>query len=122
MGVAYYGNYLAFFECGRVEALRQVGADYFRVVDRGVHLPVVEAVVRYRQPAVFDDLLLVHTLVTALRGARFTFVYQVVRERDGALIADGHTVHACIDARSMRAVRLPDWLRSDLARLRPAAA
>ena len=117
MGVAYYGNYLAFFESGRVEAMRQVGAEYSRVVDRGVHLPVVEAVVRFRQPAYFDDLLLVYTRAEAVRGARFTFLYQVVRERDGALIADGRTVHACVDARSMRAVRIPDWLHGDLALL-----
>jgi acyl-CoA thioester hydrolase len=62
MGVAYYGNYLAFFETGRVEAMRQIGADYAAVVRRGVHLPVVEAVVRHLEPAYFDDLLLVFTL------------------------------------------------------------
>jgi acyl-CoA thioester hydrolase len=50
MGVAYYGNFLAFFETGRVEAMRQIGADYASVVLRGVHLVVVEATVRYRQP------------------------------------------------------------------------
>jgi len=117
MGVAYYANYLAFFESGRVEAMRGIGADYACVVRRGVHLPVVEAQVRYRQAAQFDDLLLVHTRADDVRGARFTFRYEIVRERDGAPIASGYTVHACIDAGSMRAVRLPDWLRTDLARL-----
>jgi len=38
MGVAYYANYPAFFESGRVEAMRQTGADYAHVVCRGVHL------------------------------------------------------------------------------------
>lgn len=117
MGVAYYANYLAFFESGRVEAMRCIEADYASVVRRGVHLPVVEAQVHYRQPARFDDLLLVHTRADDLRGARFTFRYEIVRDNDGARIASGHTVHACVDAASMRAVRLPDWLRADLARL-----
>jgi acyl-CoA thioester hydrolase len=117
MGVAYYANYLAFFETGRVEAMRQIGADYTSVVQRGVHLPVVEALVQYRAPAVFDDVLLVRTRATNLRGARFTFTYEVVREADGAPVASGHTVHACIDATSMRPVRLPGWLRDELARL-----
>ena len=67
--------------------------------------------------AYFGDLLLVHTRAAAIRGGRFAFVYEVIRERDGALVADGHTVHACLDAGSMRAVRLPEWLRGDLARL-----
>jgi acyl-CoA thioester hydrolase len=117
MGVAYYANYLAFFESGRIEALRLVGADYLRVVRRGIHLPVIEATVRYRQPAYFDDLLLVFTHATNLSGARFTFVYDVRREADGVRIASGHTVHACVDAQSLRPVRLPAWLRDDLLRL-----
>jgi acyl-CoA thioester hydrolase len=117
MGVAYYANYLAFFESGRVEAMRAIGADYASVVRRGVHLPVVEAHVQYRQATRFDDLLLVHTRADNVRGARFTFRYEIVREIDGARIASGHTVHACLDAGSMRPVRLPDWLRTDLARM-----
>ncbi|MCA1648119.1 MAG: acyl-CoA thioesterase [Chloroflexi bacterium] len=114
MGVAYYANYLAFFESGRVEALRQIGAEYAEVVRRGIHLPVIEATVRYRQPAYFDDLLLVFTHAANLAGARFTFVYEVHREADRALLASGHTVHACVDAQSLRPVRLPGWLRADL--------
>ena len=117
MGVAYYGNFLAFFETGRVEAMRQIGADYTSVVRRGVHLPVVEATVRYLQPARFDDLLLVHVGADDVRGARFTFRYHVVRDGDGARIASGHTVHACVDAVSLRPVRLPKWLLEDLQQL-----
>jgi acyl-CoA thioester hydrolase len=117
MGVAYYGNFLAFFETGRVEAMRQIGADYASVVRRGVHLPVVEAAVRYLRPARFDDLLLVHVAAEDLRGARFTFRYDIVRDGDGTRIATGHTVHACVDALSLRPVRLPTWLIADLSRL-----
>jgi acyl-CoA thioester hydrolase len=117
MGVAYYANYLAFFESGRVEAMRQIGADYAAVVRRGVHLPVVEAAVRYVQPAVFDDLLLVSTRAENIRGARFTFHYEVIRDADNITVATGQTVHAVVDAESMRPVRIPAWLRADLARL-----
>jgi acyl-CoA thioester hydrolase len=117
MGVAYYANYLAFFESGRVEAMRQIGADYASVVRRGVHLPVVEASVRYLLPAVFDDLLLVRARADDLRGARFTFRYEVVRETDGVPIASGHTVHAVVATDTLRPIRIPQWLRDDLARL-----
>ena len=121
MGVAYYANYLAFFESGRVEAMRQIGADYAQVVGRGVHLPVIEATVRYRRPAHFDDLLLVDTHAADMGVVRFSFVYDVRRETDGVVVATGHTVHACVDAQSLRPVRLPGWLRADLQRLRQPA-
>jgi acyl-CoA thioester hydrolase len=117
MGVVYYGNYLAFFESARVETMRQIGADYASAVRRGVHIPVVEATVRYRQPAVFDDVLLVRTHAAHIGKARFTFSYEIVREADGALIASGHTVHACVESQTMQPVRIPTWLRQDLMRL-----
>ncbi len=40
MGVVYYGNYLTYFEVGRVEFLRQHGFP-MSAVDRKVHMPVV---------------------------------------------------------------------------------
>jgi acyl-CoA thioester hydrolase len=117
MGVAYHGNFLAFFETGRVEAMRQIGAHYAEVVQRGVHLVVVQALVRYRQPAVFDDLLLVATRAADLGRARFSFVYEIRRAADAALIASGQTLHACVDAQTLKPVRLPTWLLEDLRRL-----
>jgi acyl-CoA thioester hydrolase len=117
MGVVYYANYLAFFETGRVEALRQIGASYSDVVQRGVHLAVVEALARYHRPAVFDDVLLVSCRVDEIRRAQFTFHYEAYREQDQVLIASGHTSHACIDATSLKAVRLPEWLLDALRRM-----
>ncbi len=117
MGVVHHANYLAFFEIGRVDALRQIGVEYAYVVRRGLHLVVVDAAVRYRQPAFFDDLLLVHTAVRDVGRARFSFAYEVYRSADGALIATGQTVHAGVDAESLKLVRLPEWLRVDLLRL-----
>ena len=34
MGIVYHANYLAFFETGRVEVLRQIGLDYNAIVAR----------------------------------------------------------------------------------------
>ena len=54
---------------------------------------MLESHVRYRQPAAFDDRLRVHARVGELRGARFRFDYEITR--DGEVIADGWTSHAC---------------------------
>jgi acyl-CoA thioester hydrolase len=45
MSVVYYGNYLTYFEVGRVEYLREHGWPMSAVNER-VHLPVVEAFVK----------------------------------------------------------------------------
>lgn len=118
MGVVYHANYLAFFETGRVEAMRQIGYAYADVVKRGLHLAVVEARAHYHRPAVFDDVLRVSTRAADIGRARFSFVYAIHRASDDELIASGQTVHACIDALTLRAVRLPDWLLEALERMR----
>lgn len=116
MGVVYYGNYLRYFEAGRNEYLREKGARY-RDVERefDIHLPVVEANVRYRHPARYDDLLRIETEVTEVRRARLRFAYRIVREEGERLLAEGETVHACVD-REGRPVKLPERLIELLGR------
>lgn len=108
MGVVYYANYLRYFEAGRNEWFRAQGARYREVeAEQGILLPVVEANVRYHRSARYDDLLRVETRVTEIRRASVRFDYRVVREEDDALLAEGHTVHACID-REHKPRRLPE--------------
>src|SRR2546426_3322208 len=71
MQIVYYGNYLTYFEVGRVEFLRAQGLP-MSDVDRKVHLPVVEAVVRYVRPARLDDLLEVRCWVSERRSEEHT--------------------------------------------------
>lgn len=108
MGVVYYGNYLRYFEAARAEFFRARGGSYLEFEKAGYKLPVVEALARYRKSALYDDLLLVKTSVDYIKGASLKFVYEVFR--DGELLADGHTVHACINAEG-KPVRFPDDAR-----------
>ena len=109
MQIVYYGNYLTYFEVGRVEFLRAQGLP-MSDVDRKVHLPVVEAVVRYVRPARLDDLLEVRCWVSERRRASFRFSYEVV-SADGATVATGSTLHACQDPATSRIIAVPPWLR-----------
>jgi acyl-CoA thioester hydrolase len=109
MSVVYYGNYLTYFEVGRVEYLREAGWPVSAVNDR-VHLPVVEAFVRYVKPARLDDLLLVSSRVSERKRASFRFAYEI-RNEAGDLVATGHTVHACWNPATARMIPIPDWLK-----------
>ena len=81
--------------------------------DLGLEALVLETHIRYLQPARFDDRLVVHARCVDVRGARFRYEYVV--ERDGALVADGWTSHATVDAVSFRPTRIPDWLREAIS-------
>jgi acyl-CoA thioester hydrolase len=94
MGVVHHSNFLAYFEMGRVEWLRRRGVNYKDWTSRGLFLSVVEATVRYRAPAHFDDTLVVEANLIELRAASLRFAYRLGRESD--LLAEGMTRLACI--------------------------
>jgi len=107
MGVAWHGHYLAWFELGRTELMRELGFPYGSLEDeRGVHFPVIEVGARYRSPARYDERLRVETRLARIGHARVRFDYEVSRESDGALLATGFSEHATVD-RAGRPVRLP---------------
>lgn len=109
MGVVYYGNYLTYFEVGRVEFLRQHGLPMSEV-DRKVHMPVVEASVRYVRAARLDDLLRVRSWIAERKRASFVFRYAVRHAETGELIATGETRHACWHPETQRMIAIPEWL------------
>jgi acyl-CoA thioester hydrolase len=113
MGVAWHGQFFAWFEVGRTDLLRQFGCTYRELEADGLRFPVIEASARYLKPARYDDVLEVRTRVTAVSPVRLSFAYEVHREGTPGPLATGATVHASLDA-SGRPRRLPDDLRRRL--------
>jgi acyl-CoA thioester hydrolase len=114
MGVAYHGEYFAWFEVGRTDLLRGRGTTYRELESQGVHLPVIEAQARFLKPALYDDVLEIRTRVKALSGVRISFDYEVHREGTDGPLATGTTAHAAVDDQG-RPRRLPEQLRSFFA-------
>ena len=106
--VAHHANYLVWFEIARVDYLARFRGGYPALLAAGIDATTVEANVRFRKPARFADRLEVGARCLDVRGARFRFEYAVVR--DGTLLADGWTAHACVDATSLRPTRVPAFL------------
>jgi acyl-CoA thioester hydrolase len=114
MGVAWHGEYLAWFEVGRTDLLRGCGCTYRELEAQGLRLPVIEVQARYLLPALYDDVLEIHTRLTGVGGARVSFDYEVRREGTDGPLATGSTSHAAIDLRG-RPRRIPEDLRRRLA-------
>jgi acyl-CoA thioester hydrolase len=117
-GVVNNASYLVWFEVARVEYLERFAGGYPALREHGVEAFVTEAHLRLRTPAVFDDRLALSARCAEVRGARFRFEYML--ERDGEPVADGWTAHACVDARTHRPTRVPDWLAEALRAAAPA--
>ena len=116
MGVVYHTNFGIWFEIGRVEFLRELGLTY-RDMERvdGCYIAVAELRCRYKAPARYDDSILVRTRVKNLRESLINFAYEIVREHDGTLLAEGETVHIVTDAQ-MRRREMPEKYRVAIER------
>ena len=98
MGVAYYANYFVWFEVGRSQYCNDCGFSY-RDMERetGLFLIVAEANCRYKNPARYEDELIIRTRVTESTRRTLRFSYEIERS-DGAAVATGETLHVLINA------------------------
>lgn len=115
MGVAYYANYLVWFEVGRAEFCRQKGFRYADLEGLGYRLVVSEVHCRYRSSARYDELIVVRTRLKHLNKRMITFGYQILREDREEVIAEGETKHLSVDSDG-RTKSLPEGYLQCLAR------
>ena len=103
MGVVYHSNFIIWFEVGRVEMMRQLGFTYNEMEQRdGMHLPVAEVRCRYKAPARYDDLVVIRTRLMNVRASLLRFGYEIARDEDGTLLAEGESVHMVLDSEFKR--------------------
>lgn len=108
MGTFYNSRALEWFECGRTDYSHAIGIPYAEMERRGVLLPLIEAHVRYRGRARYDDLLRVATTATMEGKARVRFDNRITQSDTGTEVADGYTIHALTDAAG-KPIRPPAW-------------
>jgi acyl-CoA thioester hydrolase len=113
MGYVYYGNYPAYYEVGRAEAMRKLGMTYRQMEEKGVMMPIASMQLKYIRPAHYDDLLTVRTIVKEFPKVRMHFYYEVYNEK-GKLINQGETILAFVDINSGRPCPAPDWFLNAL--------
>ena len=109
MGIAYHGNYFAWFEMARIEMLDSIGLPYRRMEQDGYRLPVLEARANYRIPARFDDMLIVQARLNERPSVRLTITYEVFRGT--ALLCTGLTRHAFLNHANEPVKPPAEWMK-----------
>lgn len=115
-GHVNHGVYLNWFETARIEAMDGLGFGLDDLRNRGVHLVVTEANVRFRRPAVAGDLITIESSIRDLRRATSWWHQRAVR--DGELIAEVDVRSGSVDAAG-RPVAAPPEVLSALRALQP---
>ena len=115
-GVVYYANYLRFLERSRTEWLRSLGYSQHTLArEPGVLFVVVSITVDYLRPARLDDELQITCEPLPDGAACIRFAQRILRANEEQPLATAQVRVACVDARTLRPRRLPEWLLNVLS-------
>ena len=117
MGVVYHGNYIQYFEVGRVELLRSLGLSYKQLEEMGYSLPVVNYNIDYKKPAFYDDELTIETTILQVPSVKIVFSYKTYNS-DGDLLNTAETTLVFVDMKTGKPCQSPKILIDKLQNIR----
>ena len=109
MGVVYHGNYVPYFEMGRVEWLRNKGVSYKSMEERGIALPIVSMNINYKKSARYDDLLTVKTTFKSQTSVKIEFDCEI-RNEENELLTTAHFILVFLDLKTGRPIVPPAYI------------
>ncbi|MFH0733578.1 MAG: thioesterase family protein [bacterium] len=109
MQFVYNGKYFEYFEVGRTELLRSIGLPYRQIEENGYQLPLIEAGIKYKMPAIYDDQLEIEAINKTLTSAKVRIDYVIRRYPTEDIIAEGFTEHIFIKSDTKKATRPPKF-------------
>lgn len=109
MGVVYHGNYVPYFEIGRVEWLRNHGISYKLMEESGIALPIVSMSINYKKPARYDDLITIHTRFKKQETVKIEFECAIYNEA-GELLTTAEFLLVFVSLKTGRPIAPPDYI------------
>ena len=116
MGVVYHGNYIPYFEIGRVEWLRNKGISYKWMEENGIMLPVVSLTMNYKKPARYDELLTLKTILKNRTAVKIEFDYELYNESE-ELLTTGNSILVFVDMKTGKPISPPQYISAILDRV-----
>ena len=106
MGFVHHSNYFRYFEMARIEWLNSIGLSYKKLEETGIFMPVVQADVKFKIPALFDDILVVVLKIDQLPASKLVFNYSLINQFQKE-IAIGSSSLAFLDKKKKKPVKCP---------------
>lgn len=107
MSFVYHGKYIEFFEIARTELLRENGLTYKRIEELGFQMPVREVFIKYKNPAFYDEVLVVETVMTQAPTAKVHIDHIIRSKERDVVIVEGYIELAIINAETKKPTRAP---------------
>ena len=116
MGVVYHGNYLPYFEIGRVEWLRDKGVSYKWMEENGIGLPIASLTLNYKKSARYDELLTVTTTFRSQSSVKIDFDCEI-RNESGELLTTSYFLLVFVDLKTGKPIAPPPYIKTILEML-----
>jgi acyl-CoA thioester hydrolase len=114
MAVVYHGNYFAFFEQARGEAIRNIGYTYADVEKLGVIMPVAHVDCKYIRPLRYDELINVRTILKEIPQQHdMKFIHEIYNQT-GSLAAVANIKLVFVDAKTGKKTFMPAVFKDTL--------
>ena len=85
------------------------GIAYKDLEEAGIFFVVAELNIKYRRPSMYDEKLLLETCCSSITAGKVEHCYKLTRSSDGALLVEGMTVLAHVDAKG-KVHRIPEFM------------
>jgi|TARA_B110000259_G_scaffold187563_1_gene242259 acyl-CoA thioester hydrolase len=106
MSFVYHGNYVKYFEMGRIAWLNKLGFSYKKMEEDGILLPVIDIKINFKKSALFDDKLILKTKLVREPSYMIEFEYKIIKNDD--LITSGYTKLIFLNSKTNRPMRCPN--------------
>ena len=106
MSFVYHGNYVKYFEMGRIAWLKKLGFSYKKMEEDGVLMPVIDIKINFKKPALFDDKLKLITKLVRTPSYMIEFEFEVVKKEK--IISSGYTKLVFLNSDTNKPMRCPN--------------
>jgi acyl-CoA thioester hydrolase len=115
--MAWYGNYMAWFEAGRMALLKRFDLMPGQLVALGFIAPIIKLTCDYKKPAACGDRLVIRTTVVKPEIAALNFIFEIVLQTDRSLLARGETTQVLLTTDKKMIYRLSGELAGRVNKL-----
>ncbi len=115
-GIVFNGCFFTYFDVGRMDYLRNLGALDHITPARGTTNVIAHASADFRSPARFDDVLVIQARIASFGRTSFTFEFRVTHKAENRLVAEGKSVHVCLDPATWKPVEVPKEFQDKIAK------
>lgn len=109
MKFVYNGKFFEYFEVGRTEMMRDIGLTYKMIEENGFNMPVRETHIRYKNPAFYDEILVIETVVKKFPEVKVHIDHVIKSKERNVVVVEGYVELVFVNQKTSRVVRAPEF-------------